>query len=388
MTLSHKIQLDPTVKQRIYFAKAAGTSRFVYNWALAEWNRLYEAGEKPTGYVLEKNFNAMKYKEFPWIKEIHRDAHKRPFTNLHLAFNRFFQKKAKRPTFKKKGKRDAFYMENYVFRVDGSRIRLPRIGWIRLTEPLRFAGKINYAVVSRKADRWFISVSVDVGEYKKPRVSDNIVGVDLGLTSFATLSTGEHIIAPKPLRTMLSRLQKRSRDHSRKQKGSNNKKKSAMRLARLHAEIGNVRSDFLHKLSTRLCQENQLIAIEDLRVRNMIKNRKLSRAIADASWSEFRRQLEYKATIFGTQVVVVNPRNTSKACSNCGCIKETLSLSDRVYRCTECGVEIDRDVNAAKNIHTLGSREIQACGESVRPVCKKAVLAEAGTRKLSVRRAS
>jgi len=383
MILSHKIQLDPTVKQRIYFAKAAGTSRFVYNWALAEWGRLYQLGEKPNGYDLKKKFNQIKYQQFPWMKEIHRDAHADPFSNLQNAFQKFFKKKGKYPKFKKKGKRDSFYVASDKIQVGTRRVRLPKIGWVRITESLRFEGKIMYAVVSRKADKWFISISVDVGEYSKPRKKNGIIGIDLGLTSFATLSTGKKIKAPKPLKAKLKRLQKLSKDHSRKQNGSNNKKKSAMKLAKLHAQIGNIRNDFLHKLTTKLCQENKLIAIENLSVKKMMQNRKLSRAISDAGWHEFRRQLEYKSKIFGTKLVVVGRfEPTSKACSNCGCLKESLQLSDRTYHCEHCGFVIDRDLNAAKNLHTLGLREIEACGDTVRPVRMKARIREAGTKQL------
>src|SRR3972149_4378073 len=155
MILAHKIQLDPTVKQAIYFSRSCGTARFVWNWALAEWNKQYGEGKKPNANMLKKHFNQAKYIDYPWMKEIHRDAHSQPFSNLNLAFNRFFKKKGKHPKFKKKGKRDSFYVANDKFRVDKERIRLPKIGWVRLTEPLRFNGKINYAVVSRKADRWF-----------------------------------------------------------------------------------------------------------------------------------------------------------------------------------------------------------------------------------------
>ena len=163
MILSHRIQLDPTVAQARYFARAAGTARFVWNQALAEWNRLYAAGEKPKAATLKVAFNATKYQRWPWMKGIHRDAHSQPFTNLQRAFSAFFKKTAKHPTFKKRGKaRDSFYVANDKMSVDGFSVRLPVIGGVRLTEALRYAGKVMSATVSRECDRWFIAIAVDV----------------------------------------------------------------------------------------------------------------------------------------------------------------------------------------------------------------------------------
>jgi len=362
--LSHKIQLDPTMKQRQYFARAAGTSRLVYNWGLEEWNRQYEAGEKPTAMKLKLQFNAIKYELFPWLKDIHRDAHSQPFANLGTAFTNFSQQRSGRPTFHKKGLNDAFYVANDKFRVEWQRIRLPVIGWVRLTENLRFAGRIMSATVRRIADRWFVSIQVDVGEFSRSRVADGVLGIDLGLTSLATLSTGEKIEGPRSLKSNLKRLRRASRSHSRKQKGSSNKRKSASRLARIHARISNIRGDFLHKLTTRLCRENQAIAIEDLAVKNLVRNRKLARGISDASWGEIRRQLNYKALIFKSVLKVVDRFfPSSKRCSRCHEIKSDLALSDRVFRCEHCGLELDRDHNAAMNIHTEGFSGIDAWGD-------------------------
>lgn len=362
--ISHKIQLDTTVKQRSYFARAAGTSRLVYNWALEEWNRQYAAGENPTASKLKLQFNTVKYDLFPWLKDIHRDAHSQPFANLGTAFTNFFKKNANRPMFHKKGRNDSFYVANDRFRVDGLRIRLPVIGWVRLAEQLRFVGRIMSATVSRTANRWFISIQVDVGDYERLRVADGVIGIDLGLNSLATLSTGEKIEGPRSLKSNLNRLRRASRSHSRKQKGSNNRRKSASRLARIHARISNIRNDFLHKLTTRLCRENQAIAIEDLAVKNMSRNRKLARGISDAAWGEIRRQLAYKTPIFKSVLKVVDRFfPSSKRCSRCHEMKSDLQLSDRVFRCEHCGLEIDRDENAALNIRTEGFSGIYAWGD-------------------------
>ena len=362
MILAHKIQLDPTFKQVSYFRKACGTSRFTWNWALAEWQKQYQAGQKPKGVSLKKQFNQIKYRQFPWLKEMHRDSHSQPFMNLQKAFVSFFKHKAKYPKFKKKGVHDSFYVANDKLKVRGKKIRLPVLGEVRMTETLRFEGKIQGAVVSRTSDRWFISIQVDVGDVQKQRDSNNTVGIDLGLTNAVACSDGTVFQAPKPLKKQLKSLQRLSRSYSRKVKGSNNRLKASKRLSKLHWKISNTRKDFLHKVSMKICRENQTVVIEDLGVRNMMKNRKLSRAISDIGWSEFRRQLEYKGKLFGTQVIVADRYYpSSKTCSICGFVKTNLTLSERVFRCESCGAEIDRDLNAAKNLYTLGLGGIYAC---------------------------
>ena len=369
MILAHKIRLDPTVKQALYFQRACGTARFTWNWALAEWNKLYAAGGKPKAGDLKKTFNAIKYEQWPWLSDIHRDAHAQPFTNLQKAFTNFFKKTAKHPVFKKKGQaRDSFYVANDKFTVEDYTVRLPVVGSVRLTEPLRFAGKIMSAVVGREADHWFISVSVDVPTQTPPPQppGGGPVGVDVGLTTFAALSTGERIEAPKPLRMAIRRLRRASRWHSRKAKGSRNRRKACMCLAKVHRRIKNIRNDFTHKLSTRLAKTHSRIGVEDLNVKGMLKNHKLARAISDAGWSEFRRQLAYKTQLYGSELVVFDRfYPSSKACSRCGCIAEKMPLSVREWTCPECGAAHDRDLNAAKNLEptTDGLSGSRACGE-------------------------
>lgn len=366
MNLSHKIQLDPTKEQRVFFAKACGVARRSWNWALDEWQKAVKRGEKPSGSVLKKRWNKIKDKLFPWVRETHRDAYARSFDNLQTAFNRFFKKISKFPTWKKKGHHDSFYVANDKISLDGKRIRIPKLGWVRLRESLRFDGRVLSATVSREADRWFVAVAVDVGDYTKPRSGDDAIGVDLGVSTFAVLSTGERIAAPNPLKKSLKRLQRLSRKHSRKKKGSNNRKKSAMRLARMHRRIKNIRNDFLHKTTTMLCSKAKSIVIEDLNVKGMMANRKLSRRIADQGFFEFRRQAEYKSKIYGTDVVVADRWfPSSKTCSSCGWKKDGLTLSEREFVCEACGLAMDRDHNAALNLLSrVGLTRIHACGDS------------------------
>jgi putative transposase len=343
-------------------ARACGTARFAYNWALAEWNRQYAAGQKPTANALNKQWNAIKP---TWVRESPKDANQRPFLNLQHAFTRFFKHQGRHPTFKRKGQRDAFYCSNDQCKLGGNSIRLPRIGAVKLAEPLRFNGRVMSVVVSRQADRWFCSVAVET-EVKRQRTGDGIVGVDLGLKHFAVLSTGEIIDSPKPLAKALTKLRRANKALARSQRASKNRQRAQMKLARLHLKISDTRNDFLHKVTTKLCRENQAVVVEDLAVGNMMKNRKLARAISDAGWGEFKRQLEYKGPMFGT-VILSAPRfyPSSKTCSACGAIKPNLALTERTFACPGCGARLDRDLNAAKNLYTLGFRGLQACGLGV-----------------------
>ena len=356
MILSHRIQLDPTEKQKEYFRKACGCARFTWNWGLAEWERQHKEGKKPKESELRKQFNKIKYEQFPWMKEIHRDAHMVPFLNLQKAYQKFWKGISKHPKFKKKGKcKDAFYLSNLkcVFYICGNcKVKFPKIGNVRLTQELRFQGKIMGAVVSRTADKWFISVKVDVGDYKKSRIDDKVAGVDLGLTHVATLSNGLKFEAPKPLKKNLKKFIRLSRRLSRKKRGSKNREKAKIKLARLHARIENIRKDFTHKLTTCLCKNHAGLVIEDLKSTFMLKNRKLSKSASDIGFYEIRRQLEYKSIIYGTTLVIADRfYPSSKTCFVCG-NKKDLKLSDRKYVC-ECGWKCDRDWNAALNLKRL-----------------------------------
>lgn len=363
MNRAHKIALDPTVKQRIALTRACGVARFTYNWALAEWKRQYEAGEKPSANKLKVQFNALKRAEFPWIYESPKGANQRAFADLGTAFRNFFEKRSGYPSFKKKGRHDSFYIENDKLDLDSPLVRLPKIGRVRLREPLRLNGRVLSATVSRTADRWFLSVSVELPDVVLPRIGDEVVGVDLGLISFATLSTGEPIIAPKPLTAALQRLRREQRRVSRRQKGSNRRAEAKARVARIHARIANIRNDFLHKLSSRLVRENQAIVLEDLAVANMLRNHSLARSIADAGWSEFARQVNYKAPQYGCKVLTVDRfYPSSKTCSGCGTLKEKLALKERVFQCESCGVALNRDFNAALNLRAAGLAVINARG--------------------------
>ena len=231
--LVHKIALDPTNKQRTLLAKSAGTARFAYNWALNEWKRQYRNGEKPTEAALRRQLNAIKGTDYPWMFEVPKAAPQQAVKNLGDAFKRFFQGKSAYPRFKKKFVDDSFRADNGpgTFDVQGKWLRLPRIGWIRTREPLRFSGKLKRVVVSRTADRWFASVLVEMDTNQPERENQVIGGVDLGVKALATLPDGTTFESPKALERNLKKLRRLSKAHSRKKNGSKNKRKSAARLA-------------------------------------------------------------------------------------------------------------------------------------------------------------
>jgi putative transposase len=384
---SHRIALVPRAAQEVRLRQAVGISRFSYNWALAEWKRQYQAGEKPSEGALRRQLNAIKREQFPWMGLVPKSAPQQAIKNCGAAFERFFKQQGRYPKFEKKGVRDSARLDNGpgTFKFDGRRVRLPVIGWVKLREELRFSGKALSATVRQVADRWFVSVPVEVDMPETVRENQAAVGIDLGVSTAATLSSGEKLPGPKALQAHLERLQRLSRGHSRKQPGSHNRCKSALRLARLHARIANVRQDWLHQTTTRLVREFSLMGIEDLNVRGLMASEKLARHIADIGFREFRRQLEYKARLYGAQLVTASRWfPSSKMCSAHGRIAAELPLSIREWRC-ECGGLHDRDINAARNLcryalDRASCARVNACGEegsgvgltaSVKPASRK-----------------
>lgn len=371
MFRGHRIRLDPSNVQATYLARAAGTARFAYNWALAEWQRQYEACkappclQKPNETALRRQLNAIKREQYPWMLEVTKNAPQMAIMQLGRAFTNFFKGRARYPTFRRKGRDDRFTLTNDQFRVEEKRIWIPHLGWVRMWESLRFAGRRVSASISRVADRWYASITVDITEPLLPPVENqDVVGVDLGVTALATLSTGETFVGPKALAMLLDRLRRLSRGLSRKVKGSRNRGKAKIKLAKLHARIASLRRDSLHKLSTNITRRFHTIGIEDLHVRGMLANRCLSRAIADMGFGELRRQLEYKAAQRGGRVVVVDRwYPSSKTCSCCGYLLAELDLGTRRWVCPDCGTSHDRDVNAAINLKNLAaSSAVAACG--------------------------
>ena len=383
MIIAHKIALDLNNTQATYCQQAAGTARFSYNWGLAEWNRQYQiwkqdnSQQKPTEAALRRQLNAIKRIQFPWMLKVTKNAPQMAIIQLGEAFKNFFAGRAKYPQFKKKGKsRDSFTLTNDQFSVEASRIRVPHLGWVRMRESLRFKGKILAATLSRTADRWYVSISVETEDKSHLPKAENqgVVGVDLGVKALATLSTGEVIAGTKPLKKLLNHLKRLSRSLSRKVKGSKNRDKAKAKIAKLHARIRFIRQNTLHQLTISLTRRFSMIGIENLNVKGMVKNRKLSRAISDMGFFEFRRQLEYKTQMRGGIVVVADRWfPSSKTCSACGEIQNLLSLSVREWQCSNCQTLHDRDINAAINLATYAmSSTVSACGAEGSGSCRKA----------------
>jgi putative transposase len=263
------------------------------------------------------------------------------------------------PRFKKKGQHDSFYLSNDQFKLIKNRIRIPKLGWVKLTEEIRFSGKILSATVSRTADKWFVSISIQL-KTSPFFVSENqadVVGVNFIISILATLSNGETVEGGKPLKKLSCRLARMQRHLAKSTKGSKRYDRQKMKIARLHYRIACIRQNGLHKLTHHLCQYFKIICLEDLNVKGMMKNHKLAFTISDMGFYEFKRQLEYKAGLYGNWISVVSKWfPSSKTCSNCGHKKFEMKLSERVYRCDFCGFEIDRDLNAAINIEREGLR--------------------------------
>lgn len=383
MLFAHKIRLDPTNKQRTFFAQCVGTARFAYNWALTEWQQQYQASERPNEMALRQLLNGIKGQEFPWMLDVPKTVPQQAIKNLGTAFHRFFAKLGAYPKRKKKFRHDSARLDNGpvkkgadAVQVNCKKIRIPKLGWVRMTEAVRFAGQIKSCTLSRTADDWFVSLMIDTAPpvpTRKPKGAT--VGVDLGVKALATLSTGETIEGPKAHKKASARLKRLDRVMARRKKGSANRQKAAATRAKAHQHVANIRTDFIHKLTTDLSRRFETIVVEDLHVSGMVKNHHLARAISDMGFYEFRRQLTYKVEREGGQLCIA-PRfyPSSKTCSQCGHVLEELPLSVRDWPCPSCGVWHDRDQNAALNLKSLaGSSSVTACGvESAgfRPVVK------------------
>ncbi len=302
---------------------------------------------KPSQAALRRQLNAIKRVQFPWMLEVTKNTPQIAIIQLGEAFKSFFAGRNAYPTYRKKGIDDRFSITNDQFQLDGSRIRIPNLGWVRMRETLRFTGKIMSATISRVANRWFVSITVDTQDLPHLPKAENqgVVGVDLGISALATLSTGETPVpGPKAHKMLLKRLQRLS-------KCSRNRQKAKNKLAKLHARISHIRKDALHKLTSDLTRRFDTIGIEGLNVRGMMSNRHLARSIADMSFYEFRRQLEYKALMRGGIVIVAERWfASSKLCSFCGEKNTSLTLSMRQWTCCQCGTTHDRDINAAINL--------------------------------------
>lgn len=371
---AYRFRFYPTPEQEMILAKTFGCARFAYNYMLRLRTDAWFKEKKRVGYHETSALltELKKTPEYAWLHEVSSVPVQQALRHLQNAFTNFFAKRAAYPTFKRKdGPQSAEYTTS-AFKWDGRALKLAKMDAplaIRWSRTIPKAAKVTTVTVSKDAaGRYFVSLLCDDVVAKKP-ASNGKVGVDLGLTHFAILSTGEKIAAPNTFRKYEAKLAKLQRRLAKKQKGSKNRAKARLKVARLHAKIADARRDFLHKLSTRLINENQVIAIESLSVSNMQKNRCLSKSISDASWSEFVRQLEYKARWYGRELIGIDRwYPSSKRCSDCGYTMPKMPLSVREWVCPECGSIHDRDINAARNVLAAGLAA-SAHREAVSPVC-------------------
>lgn len=378
--LAHKIKLCPNQEALRYLRNASGTARFAYNWALRTCKDKYRSGEKGmSGYSLVKEFNSIKDEQFPWVRSVSKWAPQKAIQNLGDAFKRFFKKESKYPRFKKKGKsKDSFYLGDHGFKLTGKYLKLPLLDKpIKMSQSLRFKGEVKSVVISRSADEWFASFSVVIPDetfvYAHTCDSQDVVGIDVGIKTLATLSTGEKIENPKPLRKAERKIRMLNKSLHRKKKGSSNRGRASLRLAHAHRKVARIRSNVWHQITSKLVKAFRYIGIEDLNVRGMVKNHKLAKSIQDASFYEFRRQIEYKVKLSGSNVALAGRFYPSSKTCSCGHIYKELDLSMREWVCPVCGAIHDRDDQASQNLKLVALRykeTLNACGEGVRPETK------------------
>lgn len=370
MILAHRIRLDPNSVQQTWLERCAGAARFAYNWGLARWRDQYAASEQPNWYKLNVELNARKKTDLAWLCEIPWKVASQALENLGSAFGHFFRRvklgeNPGYPRFKKKGRcRDGFSIEARRLVFDERRVRVPKLGWLRMREIVRFPGKILSARFSKRADHWYVSVQIEVdASWIYPHCETQaVVGVDLGVVDLAVLSSGERVRAPRALRKAEPRLRLLNKELHRRKRGGANRERTRAKLARLHERVANIRRDVTHKLTTSLVRRFRYIGVEDLHVVGLQRSR-LAKSVSDAAMGEVLRQLAYKAPLAGADLIVADRWfPSSKVCSTCGVVREKLALGERRWTCTSCGVEHDRDENAAKNLRDLAAAyAVTAC---------------------------
>ncbi|MER5510702.1 RNA-guided endonuclease TnpB family protein [Streptomyces sp. NPDC002766] len=368
-----KYRFYPTDEQAAELSRTFGCVRLVYNKALEERTRAWYGEQRRVSYVQSSAALTewKKTEELAFLTEVSSVPLQQALRHLQTAFAHFFAKRAKYPRFKsrKKSRASAEYTRSAFTWRDG-RLTLAKMAEpldIRWSRPLPHGSAPTTVTVSRDAaGRWFVSLLCEDAVTPAPATTA-AVGIDAGVTSLVTLSTGEKIANPRHERRDRARLARAQREVSRKAKGSANREKARRKAAKVHARIADRRRDFLHKLSTRLVRENQTVVIEDLTVRNLLKNGRLARAISDAAWTELRSMMEYKCAWYGRELVVIDRWfPSSKLCGACGTVAAKMPLNVREWTCVDCGALHDRDVNAARNILAAGLAA-SACGDGVRP---------------------
>jgi putative transposase len=389
---AYKTELDLNQSQVSACKQHAGAARFAYNWGLARRQEAYRAsGKSIWAMELHRELNARKHDDLGWLYAVSKCAPQEGLRNLDSAFRHFFRRcqlkkegqwKGKLGYPKLKSKKQglgSFRLTGHIHIFEGS-IQLPRLGRLRLKENgyLPTSGvNILSATISEEAGHWYISLQV-AEEREMPVNTGPVVGVDLGLKALATLSDGTVIPNPRHLKQKLKKIKRLHRRVSRRKKGSKNRKKAVQQLRKQYRKVRHQRQNTLHQVTTRLAKTKSVIVIENLNVQGMMKNRRLSLAIGDVGWYEFRRQLTYKAAWYGSRIVLADRwEPSSRMCSGCGWYNEGLTLSDRTFHCQQCRLVLDRDLNAARNLAKLAgssSDNANACGvDSTGPARKRRV---------------
>lgn len=374
MIRAYKYQLDPNETQKAYFAKCFGACRWIYNRSLARRVEVYKnEGKNITAYDLIKEITPLKASsETNWLTEVPAQSLGASVLNMENAFIKFFKEKRGFPVFKNKSGRQSFQVrQNFHVNFEDNKIKIPKIGWVRAFVHRECKGELRNATISKSVSgKYFISIIVSDGIELPQKAAVNeltAVGIDVGLKTFATLSSGQQIDNPRYLERSMERLKVLQCRASKKTKASNRRKRANMRVAQLHYKISNQRKDFLHKATSQIIRENQTIIIEDLNVDGMLKNHCLAKAISSASWSEFFRQLEYKSEWSGRNMIRIGRFQPSSRMCTCGVVNKELTLKDRTWTCKKCNATHDRDLLAANNIKAFGLRNsgAESPGEDV-----------------------
>ena len=369
---TYRFRLKPKVSQRILFARFAGSCRYMYNKGLALSIETYERKKKRLSYadLCKEVTRLKKLPETEWLSEPHSQALQQSLKDLESAFKHFFRrrkagkKKLGFPVFKKRGNKDSFRYPQGV-KVVAGKVFLPKIGLVSYFDSQPIEGKIAQATVKREGKHWFVNIACTLEQSVTPvsiNESSRAIGIDVGIKHLATLSDGTHIENPKYLRNAQAKLAYEQRALMRKKKGSNNRRKQAAKVAQLHIKIKNCRKDVLHKASTDIVKNHDIIAVETLNISGMMQNHNLAQSIADVGWRSFQNMLEYKSKWQGKHFVKI-PRfyPSSQTCSRC-MAKQPMPLNIRTYNCAKCCAVIDRDLNASINILAAGHAVLLACG--------------------------
>lgn len=371
MIKAYKYRLCPNGEQKIFFEKSFGCTRFVYNWALNKRIEAYQQRKERISCVdLCKMLTHLKKEEDKlWLNEVSNECLQQSIRCMDSAFTRFFREKKGFPEYKsKKNGRKAYKAINNVCIDFGtSRIKLPKIGWVKFSKNRTFEGKIGTVTVSKTATgKYYVSVLVDDGKelpIKSDIKYDTTVGIDVGIKDFAVLSNGCVYANPKYLEKAEKRLKVLQRRFSNKKKGSNRREKARLKLARAYEKVTNCRTNFIHQVTSRVVRENQTIIIEDLNISGMMKNHNLAKSISSASWSEFFRQLQYKCEWYGKNLIKIGRFEPSSKMCTCGYVNKELKLSQREWICPNCGQHNDRDLLAAINIKRFGLQNQNLIGD-------------------------